>query len=132
MHGPYRDYRVDTEFNSAKAEPGLLYVGVAKPEITPDLSKFDPWVDADGNSKFKPEKGDTYEDRNGNGDFDFVWMGGFDENRPAQGINDPLWTRAIAFRNHGVTVVLASIGCVGLTHERFIKLRKSIGAFLNQ
>ncbi len=126
MHGPYRDYRVDAEFNSAKAGPGLLYVGVAKREITPDLSKFDSWVDTDGNSKFEPEKGDTYEDRNGNGDFDFVWMGGFDENRPAQGINDPLWTRAIAFRNHDVTVVLVSIDCVGLTHERFIKLRKSI------
>lgn len=126
MHGPYRDYRVDTEFNSAKSEPGLLYVGVAKRDITPDLSKFDPWVDADGNSKFEPEKGDTYEDRNGNGDFDFVWMGGFNENRPAQGINDPLWTRAIAFRNHDVTVVLVSIDCVGLTHERFIKVRNSI------
>lgn len=126
MYGPYRDYRVDTEFSSAKSEEGLLHVGVAKRDITPDLSKFDPWEDKDGNSKFEPEKGDTYEDRNGNGDFDFVWMGGFDENRPAQGINDPLWTRAIAFRNHDVTVVLVSIDCVGLTHERFIKVRKSI------
>lgn len=126
MHGPYRDYRVDVEFNSGASNGGLLYVGVAKREITPDLAQFDSWVDADGNSKFEPDKGDTYEDRNGNGDFDFVWMGGFDENRPAQGINDPLWTRAIAFRNHDVTVVLVSVDCVGLTHERFIKLRKSI------
>ncbi len=129
MHGPYRDYRVDTEFHSFTDGPtagGPLYVGVATRDITPDLAKFDSWVDADGNSKFEPEKGDTYEDRNGNGDFDFVWMGGFDENRPAQGANDPLWTRAIAFRHHQTTVVLVSIDCVGLTHERFIKLRKSI------
>jgi hypothetical protein len=126
MHGPYRDYRVDIEFNSAVSDPGLLYVGAAKRDITPDLSKFDPWTDTDGNSKFEPEKGDTYEDRNGNGDFDFVWMGGFSENRPAQGVNDPLWTRAIAFRNHDVTLVLVSIDCVGLTHERFVKVRKSI------
>lgn len=129
MHGPFRDYRVDTEFISAPAdatESAPLYVGVAKRDITPDLAQFDPWVDADGNSKFEPEKGDTYTDRNGNGDFDFVWLGGFDENRPAQGVNDPLWTRAIAFRHRDITLVLVSIDCVGLTHERFIKLRKSI------
>lgn len=126
MHGPHRDYRVDIEFESGTSNDGLLYVGVAKRDITPDLAKFDSWVDKDGNSRFEPEKGDTYEDRNGNGDFDFVWMGGFDENRPAQGINDPLWTRAIAFRHADVTVVLVSIDCVGLTHERFITVRKSI------
>jgi hypothetical protein len=129
MHGPYRDYRVDTEFISTPAgatESAPLYVGVAKRDITPDLAQFDPWVDADGNSRFEPEKGDTYEDRNGNGDFDFVWLGGFDANRPAQGVNDPLWTRALAFRHRETTVVLVSIDCVGLTHERFIKLRKSL------
>ena len=129
MYGPYRDYRVDNEFVSVKAgelNQSPLLVGVAKRDITPDLTKFDPWVDADKNSKFEPEKGDTYTDRNANGNFDFVWMGGFDENRPAQGVNDPLWTRAIAFRHHTTTVVLVSIDCVGLTHERFIKLRKSI------
>jgi len=129
MHGPYRDYRVDLEFISApagEADQTPLFVGVAKRDITPDLAQFDPWVDADGNSKFEPEKDDTYTDRNGNGDFDFVWLGGFDENRPAQEVNDPLWTRAIAFRHRETTVVLVSIDCVGLTHERFIKLRKSI------
>jgi len=129
MHGPYRDYRVDTEFLSfppGALDSPQLQVGVAKRDITPDLAQFDPWVDADGNSKFEPEKGDTYTDRNGNGDFDFVWLGGFSENRPAQGVNDPLWTRAIAFRHRDTTLVLVSIDCVGLTHERFIKVRKSI------
>lgn len=129
MHGPYRDYRVDTEFLSAPAggaDSAPFHVGVGKRDITPDLAQFDPWVDADGNSRFEPEKGDTYTDRNGNGDFDFVWLGGFSANRPAQGVNDPLWTRAIAFRHRGTTLVLVSIDCIGLTHERFIKLRKSI------
>ena len=126
MHGPYRDYRVDAVFSSASAVDSPLLVGVSKRDITPDLSKFDPWIDVDANSKFEPERGDTYEDRNGNGDFDFVWLGGFSNNRPAQGVNDPLWTRALAFRHGEVTVVMVSIDCVGLTHERFIKLRKSI------
>jgi len=129
MHGPYREYRVDLTFDSTaggKTTMAPLSVGVAQRDITPDLDRFDPWQDRDGNSKFEPEKGDTYEDRNGNGDFDFIWLGGFDSNRPAQGVNDPLWTRAIAFRHHATTVVVVSIDCVGLTHERFIQLRKSI------
>lgn len=130
MHGPYRDYRVDTEFTSAPATVtnAPLLAGVAVRDITPDLAQFDPWQDADGNSKFEPEKGDTYEDRNGNGTFDFVWLGGFNMNRPAQGVNDPLWARAVAFRHGGVTVALVSIDCVGLTHERFIKARKLLEA----
>lgn len=129
MHGPDRDYRVDTAFDSlANGRPAdaPLLVGVARRDITPDLARFDPWTDHDGDSQFKPDKGDTFVDRNANGDFDFVWLGGFHSNRPAQGINDPLWTRALAFRHHDTTLVIVSIDCVGLTHERFIKLRKSI------
>ncbi len=130
MHGPYRDYRVDTEFSSAPAAAtnAPLLAGVAVRDLTPDLTQFDPWTDADGNSKFEPEKGDTWEDRNGNGTFDFVWLGGFNINRPAQGVNDPLWARAVAFRHGGVTVGLVSIDCVGLTHERFIRARKLLQA----
>ena len=44
MQGPYRDYRVDTEFISARpgeAGEGPLYIGVAVRDITPDLSRFD-------------------------------------------------------------------------------------------
>ena len=129
MHGPHRDYIVDTDFHSGRHGPddtAPLLVGTAQRDITPDLNAFDPWTDHDGNSSFEPEKGDTYEDRNQNGDFDLVWLGGFSSNRPAQGVNDPLWTRAVAFRHHQTTVVLVSIDCVGLTHERFISLRKSI------
>jgi hypothetical protein len=111
---------------NTKQPAASLLVGVATRDITPDLANFDPWADADGNSRFEPEKGDTFTDRNGNGDFDFVWLGGFNSNRPAQGVNDPLWTRALAFRHHDTTVVLVSIDCVGLTHERFIKVRKAI------
>jgi len=129
MHGPDRAYRVDLVFHSldgGKPADAPLRVGVARRDITPDLAAFDSWTDHDGNSRFEPDQGDTWVDRNGNGDFDFVWLGGFHSNRPAQGVNDPLWTRALAFRHHDVTVVLVSIDCVGLTHERFIKLRRSI------
>ena len=128
MEGPYREYRVDQSFVSAPSrstgEP--LLVGVSKRDITPDMAAYDPWSDNDGNSKFEIDKGDTWEDRNGNGDFDFVWIGGFSSNRPAQGVNDPLWSRAIAFRHRSHTVVLVTIDSVGLTHERIIRMRKAL------
>ena len=126
MHGHYRDYRVSQAWVSQAPADEALLVGAAMRDITPELAAYDSWVDADQNSKFEPDKGDTYEDRNGNGDFDFVWLGGFDANRPAQGVNDPLSSRAIAVRHGKRTVVLVSIDSVGLTHERFIRIRKSI------
>lgn len=126
MHGPYRDYRVSQAWVSQAPADEALLVGAAMRDITPELAAYDLWVDTDQNSKFEPDKGDTYEDRNGNGDFDFVWLGGFDANRPAQGVNDPLSSRAIAVRHGKRTVVLVSIDSVGLTHERFIRIRKSI------
>lgn len=132
MQGPHRAYRADTEFTSG---PGLtasepLQVGVAVRDITPRLEEFDPWTDADGDGSYDPGKGDTYQDRNGNGDFDFVWLAGFDANRPAKGVNDPLWVRALAFRHRQTTVALVSIDCVGLTYERVIQARLDLEARL--
>lgn len=128
MEGPYREYRVDRAFVSAPAptteEP--LLVGVGMREITPDMAAYDPWFDNDGNSRFEIDRGDTWEDRNGNGDFDLVWIAGFHSNRPAQGVNDPLWSRAIAFRHRGTTIVLVTIDSIGLTHERIIRMRRAL------
>ena len=53
-------------------------------------------------------------------------MAGFGNSRPAQGVNDLLWSRAIAFRNNGITVVLVSIDSVGITHERYIGIRNRL------
>ncbi len=52
-------------------------------------------------------------------------MAGFGS-RPAQGVNDPLWSRAIAFRNNGTTIVLVSIDSVGLTYDQYIPIRQMI------
>ena len=131
--GPYRSYRADI----MKLAPGqsvqtdTLEVGVARRNITPHLDEYDPWVDADNNGRFEPKKGDTYTDRNGNGTFDFVWLAGFSNNRPAKGVHDPLWARAIAFRNSGVTVVMVSIDSIGIFNEKFIKVRKMIDSSLH-
>ncbi len=124
MRGPYLSYEIDVEVASGAG--GVLEAGVAIRDITPDLGSYDGWVDADGNGRFELHRGDRLEDRNGNGRPDLVWLGGFDMNRPAKGVNDPLWVRALALRRGGVTVVMVTVDCVGLTHERIIQLRKSI------
>jgi hypothetical protein len=129
MWGPYRFYRVDLAIRSgawAEEQGRPLEVGVAKRDITPDLSRYDEWVDADGNGRFELHRGDRFTDRNRNGSYDLVWLGGFDMNRPAKGVNDPLWVRAIALRRGGVTLVMVTLDSVGITHERFIQVRKSI------
>lgn len=130
--GPYRSYRVDLlkPLPGEKVEVGNLEVGVGLRDITPDLSRYDTWTDADGDAEYDPEKGDTYADRNGNGRFDAVWIAGFGNSRPAQGVHDPLWARAIAFRNNGVTVVLVTLDSIGIFHEAFIHIRKRLSPSL--
>ena len=133
LKGPYRFYKVDfvKPALGTEATPGVLEVGVAKRDISPDMAQYDPWTDADNDNKYNPDKGDTYTDRNGNGKFDGVWLAGFNHNRPAKEVHDPIWTRAIAFRNNGVTVVLVTIDSIGIFHEEFITIRKSLDPSLN-
>src|SRR5690606_38397504 len=83
------------------------------------------WIDVNNNSKYDKDV-DTYEDLNGNGKFDAIWMAGFNSNRPAKGINDTPWTRAIALQNNGVTLVLVTIDSVGIFHNDFVSVRKSL------
>lgn len=127
MLGPHREYAIDT-VQPAPGEwgpIGQLEVGVAKRDVSPVMDQYDTWTDVNHDNRFDP-KVDTYEDRNGNGTFDLVWIGGFGINRAAQGIHDPLWARAMAFRNNGVTLAIVSIDSVGITHDRYITIRKMI------
>jgi hypothetical protein len=132
MWGPYRFYRAD----AVKPAPGapikadVLKVGVAKRDVTPDLSKYDKFIDANGDNKYDPAKGDRFEDTNHNGKVDAVWIAGFGNNRPAQGVHDPLWARAIAFENNGVKVVLVTVDSIGIFHDNILKMRKKLNPIL--
>jgi len=128
IKGPYRTYRADIVKPAPgdSTEPGTLEVGVATRNITPDFSQYDTWDDVDNDGRFDEKKGDTWKDTNGNGKMDLVWMAGFANNRPAKGVHDSLWARAIAFRNNGVTVAMVTLDSIGIFAEKFIKVRKSI------
>jgi len=124
--GPYHRYELDLLLTGpADAEPGLIEVGVAKRDITPDFDAYDAWTDVDGDNEYDADV-DTFEDRNGNGRFDGIWLAGFGNTRPAKGVHDAPWVRALALRNNGVTVVLVTIDSIGIFHNNYITIRKSI------
>lgn len=125
--GPFHDYELDVAQLEPKdgTAPGQLQVGVAIRDIAPKFDLYDKWVDVNGNTKYD-EGVDTFEDMNGNGKFDGIWLAGFGTNRPAQGINDSPWVRAIAFRNNGVTLAMVTIDSVGIFHNEYIAIRKSL------
>lgn len=133
LQGPYRSYKLDFVKPAAgeKVTPGVLEVGVATRDITPDLTQYDTWNDVDNNNRYDKDKGDSYNDLNGNKKFDGVWIAGFNNNRPAKEVHDRLWTRAIAFRNNGVTVVMVSVDSIGIFIEEYIKVRKELDPALN-
>lgn len=150
MIGPHRAYHLDFVQVGEGNQPEVLEVGVAKYDITPDLSLYDTYNDADNDNAYNPVPEeqtflmklatrldlihpgeDTYNDRNGNGRFDPVWIAGFGSNRPAKGVHDPLWARAIAFRNNGVTVAMVTVDSIGIFHEKIIDIRKMIDPSLN-
>ena len=95
------DYQIDIKLSPG---PGSLEAGFAKVDITP--VDFETWEDVNGNAKYDPDNGDRYTDKNGNGKFDAIWLAGFHHARPAQGVQDKLWARAMVLRSGDITLAL--------------------------
>lgn len=114
-------YSLDINLKSSQNE---IFAGFAKVDITPQ--GFETWIDANGDSKFKPEDGDTFEDANGNGKFDAIWLAGFHNSRPAQGVLDPLWARAMVLDAGDLKIALCVIDMVGFGNDDVIATRKLI------
>jgi len=107
---------------------GTFEVGVAKVDVTPtiDATTDIQTVDVNGDGEFDPFAGDEFADNNSNGVFDGVWIAGFGNPRAASGVNDPQWVRAIAMRNGDITLVIASIDCVGYFDDEVRMIREAV------
>jgi hypothetical protein len=103
-------------------DPELL-AGAASVDITPAVETFE---DADGDGR--RSRDETFKDLNGNQKWDPVWMAGFSPNKPALGVRDPLWARALSLRTGKERVVLVSLDLIGLLHFHAKRLRESIAA----
>lgn len=92
----------------------VLHAGAAALEITPSLDDTDPiTLDVDGDGRFDPRDGDQFEDRDGDGQYDAIWLAGFGNGRAATDIADPVWARALALRQNQTTIVFLALDCVG-------------------
>jgi len=90
---------------------GTLMVGTAMRDITPVIDDGTDvlTVDVNGNAIWDPRDGDEYLDANGNGVFDPVLIAGFGSPRPASGVHDPQWARAVVMRNGDVTIAMVAL-----------------------
>lgn len=55
-----------------------------------------------------------------------VWIAGYGNNRPAQGVHDPLLARAIALDDGERTIVIASVDLVGLQLPEVERIRAAV------
>lgn len=55
-----------------------------------------------------------------------VWIAGYSMNRPADGVNDPLWARSMVFTQGKTTVVLCALDVVGILHYELWDIRKRV------
>jgi hypothetical protein len=114
-------YVIDINLKSSQNE---LLAGFAKVDITPQ--GFETWNDANGDSRYNPKDGDSFIDANKNGEFDAIWLAGFHNSRPAQGVLDPLWARAMVLDAGDVKIALCVIDMIGFGNDDVIATRKLI------
>src|SRR5688500_16118075 len=94
----------------ARAE---LRAGFGSASITPVAP--DTWTDVDGDGRCTRK--DRWEDKNGNGRFDAVWMAGFQNRRAAAGVHDELEAVAVVFDDGTLRVGIVAADVVGLSRS---------------
>jgi hypothetical protein len=72
------------------------------------------------------DKGESFTDGNGNGKFDPVWIAGFSNNRPANGIHDDLWARAMVIDDGKTRLAIVVLDAIGFMNNDVIDLRSRI------
>jgi len=106
-----------------RAQAGELRVGFAQIPITPEL--IDQWVDINNDAQFDSNI-DQWTDMNGNGKFDAVWMAGFQNQRPAQGIKDDLMAVAVVIDDGETRIGIISADTIGLMRKFVLSVREDI------
>lgn len=118
----HRGYLIDIDQKSPKE--AVIHAGFSAITITPDI--VDTWTDKEGNFVYNPDQGDTYEDLTGTGRFDAVWMAGFQRSKPAQGVNDDLWARAMILDDGNTRLAWVVLDAIGFNGDDIISVRKRI------
>jgi hypothetical protein len=121
---------------------GPLYAGAAAVSITPPC--FEEFVDLNGDSEWDRDEevldcgcdrlcpgdeGYTGPDEGeGDGEAQVVWIAGFQNNRPASGVRDELWARAVVFDQGDVRVAIVVLDLVGWFRDDVLLMREQTDA----
>jgi len=105
-----------------KAE-GDLRVGVSAQKITPTI---ETWTDTDQNGKW--DEGEAFEDSNGNGTWDGIWLAGFGSGRAATGVHDDVWSRVVVLEQGDVSIGMVSLDLVGYFQQYVLDIRQAAAA----
>lgn len=118
------------------AEDGQLYAGAASMEITPTY--FETYTDVDGDDVFdgcltdptatRAGCEEPFDDADGDGTFDAMFIAGFQSPRPAQGVHDPLMVSAVVVSLDGEYLALVGIDALGILENRTRDLRDLLEA----
>ncbi|MCW5805651.1 MAG: hypothetical protein KIT31_24990 [Deltaproteobacteria bacterium] len=87
---------------------GILKVGVGKRIYTP--VDFETYTDENNDRQY--QRDEPFDDKNGNGRFDGVWL--FGGGRAALGVTTEVEARAMAFVEGDITVVIVYLDAIGL------------------
>lgn len=131
---PETDDKVDEEgdpLGMILEDDGNVYAGAAVIDTTPEI--VDTFTDLDGDNLFDgcvddPTCGEPFQDVNGNGVFDVVWIGGFGPLRAALGVHDPISVRAVVIAQDGEYIAMVSSDYVGLHSSRIHPARDALAA----
>ncbi len=126
-------------FGMVLANDNQLYAGVGSIDISPTVTETFTDLDADGefdgcvNDPLGPDSSrpgcdEPFDDVNGNGYFDAIWIAGYGERRAATGVSDPLYARAVVLSLNGEYVALVGVDSVGLLESRVRQARLLLDA----
>jgi hypothetical protein len=123
----HKGYGLEISFKSSNSTE--VKAGFSKVDITP--IDFDTWKDNNGDARFHEKDGDSFNDLNQNGKFDPIWLAGFHQNRPASGVNDPLWARTMVLDNGDFRLALCVIDMISFGNDEVISVRKRLNPSIN-
>ncbi|MCB0687728.1 MAG: hypothetical protein KDC53_14430 [Saprospiraceae bacterium] len=128
MRDRHPGYEVSISIQGEEREVPIK-VGFGKQKITPQI--FDTWNDINQDAKYRPDDGDTYNDDNHNGRFDAVWIAGFSNSKPANGIHDDVWARAVVIDDGTTRLAMVALDAVGFMYTDVVDIRQQLPEELN-
>lgn len=122
---------------------GALEAGASALPITPTC--YETWEDLDDNGEYDSSDESYYDcgcdhlcegddgypgadEGEGDGRFQAVWLAGFQQGRPMNGVHDDLWARTVVLRQGETTVSITSLDVVGFFNDQVEIIREAVAS----